>query len=123
MALGTDQWAAQWCIKLEIPFIAAVPTEGQENIWPEESQKKYQWLLERAAEIVIVTPKDSSNQLAPSLSLIMQKRNEWMVDHSDSMLGVFGGYVGGTRNCLEYAKEKGKKIAIINPGDYYKTKT
>ncbi len=120
MALGTDQWAAQWCIKLEIPFVAAIPTEGQDNMWPEASKKKYRWILECAAETVIVTPKDSNSQLAPSLSLVMQKRNEWIVDHSDSMLAVFGGYAGGTRNCLEYAMEKAKKIAIINPGDYYK---
>ncbi|KKM98507.1 hypothetical protein LCGC14_1157220 [marine sediment metagenome] len=121
MALGADQWAAQWCIKLEIPFIAAVPTEGQENMWPEESKKKYQWLLERASTIVIVTPTNPGTKLDLTLSAKMQKRNEWIVDHSDSMLSVFGGYAGGTRNCLEYAKEKEKHIDIINPGDYYKT--
>jgi uncharacterized phage-like protein YoqJ len=119
MALGTDQWAAQWCIKLGIPFIAAIPFENQDNMWPEESKKKYQRILAKATEKIVVVPNCSPENIKQA----MQTRNMWMVDHSDSMLGVFGGSAGGTRNCLEYAKEKEKEIAIINPGDYYKTKT
>lgn len=55
MALGVDQWAANICVKLNIPFIAAVPFEGQENIWPAESKRIYQLLLNKAAEKVIVS--------------------------------------------------------------------
>ena len=41
MALGVDQWAAEVCIKLGVPFVAAVPFRGQELYWPEESRKRY----------------------------------------------------------------------------------
>ena len=33
MALGVDQWAAQICVDLKIPWIAAVPFEEQDLIW------------------------------------------------------------------------------------------
>ena len=48
MALGYDSYAASVCIKLGIPFIAAVPFLGQEKMWPEKSQKAYFKLLENA---------------------------------------------------------------------------
>lgn len=114
MALGADQWAAQWCIQLSIPFVAATPFKGQDRIWPEPSKKKYKYLLNRAEEIEIVS------KTYDNIGEALNSRNKWIVDNSDTMLGVFGGYAGGTKNCLEYAKSKNKKIDIINPGDYYK---
>jgi uncharacterized phage-like protein YoqJ len=117
MAIGVDQFAAQWCVKLNIPFIAAVSFAGQESAWLEEARKKYKWLLTKAEEVVIV----SNGQV--KINDAMNRRNEYIVDHCDTMLGVFGGYAGGTRNCLEYAQKKNKEISIINPGDYYKTRT
>lgn len=114
MALGVDQWAAQWCIKLEIPFMAAIPMKGQEKMWPADSQKKYHWMISKAVAI-------SESKENESIFTAMDDRNKYIVDNSDQMLGVFGGQPGGTRNCLEYAKKKEKHIDIINPGDYYKT--
>jgi uncharacterized phage-like protein YoqJ len=49
MALGTDQWAACAAIELGIPFIAAVPFDGQDSKWPNESRKKFKFLLDSAA--------------------------------------------------------------------------
>lgn len=55
MALGVDSWAANIAIKLDIPFIAAVPFEGHERKWPESSQKTFHKLLSKACEKVIVS--------------------------------------------------------------------
>lgn len=44
MALGVDQIAAYIAYKLKIPFIAAVPFEGQEKAWPFKSQHIYKIL-------------------------------------------------------------------------------
>ena len=115
MAQGVDTYAAQWCIKLNIPFIAAIPNSYQDKVWPTEIKKKYHFLLSKAAEIITVSNDDIDMIEA------LNNRNKWIVDHSDHILGVFGGYTGGTKNCLEYAKEKKKTISIINPGDYYQT--
>lgn len=108
MALGVDQWAANVCIKLGIPFTAAVPFIGQESIWPAESQKTYKRLLAKATEVVIVCP--GGYALAK-----MQTRNEFMVNSCDTLIGVWDGSKGGTGNCIAYAKSINKPIIIIDP--------
>ena len=108
MALGVDQWAANIAIKLGIPFIAAVPFTGQELAWPQPSQKLFNRLLEKAAEVVIVSEGSYS-------AFKMQIRNEWMVDRANKVIAIWDGTKGGTGNCVEYAKSKGKEIIYINP--------
>lgn len=108
MALGVDQWAAEICIELKIPFIAAVPFEGQEKIWPQTSQDRYNALLQKAEEIVYVSePGYAASK--------MQRRNVWMVDNSDTLIAVYDGSGGGTGNCVKYAESISKKIVLINP--------
>lgn len=112
MALGWDQWAAQTCIDLQIPFIAAIPFVGQEKIWPQSSIDIYNVLLQKAIEQVIVCEGGYA-------AWKMQKRNEWMVDRSDIVIACFDGTNGGTANCIRYAKEKNKELIIINPQGRY----
>lgn len=111
MALGVDQWAAEVCIKLGIPFLAAIPFRGQELYWPPESRKKYFELLDKAASVEFVNPGSYA-------SWKMQSRNEWMVNHCDVLIAVFDGTPGGTKNCFDYAVDKEKKIIRINPKDF-----
>jgi len=47
----------------------------------------------------------------------MQRRNEWMVDHSDKVLAVWDGSNGGTGNCVAYARSIGREIIRIDPAD------
>lgn len=110
MALGVDQWAAHIAYKLGIPFIAAVPFEGQEKAWPKQSQMTFHLLLRMASEKVIVSPGDYS-------AAKMQVRNEWMVDHCDKLIAVWDGTSGGTGNCVAYAQKSEKNIIRINPRD------
>lgn len=110
MALGYDQYAAYVCIKLGIPFIAAVPFKEQDKVWPERSKRIYNTLLSKAESIIIV----SSGGYHPSK---MQIRNEWLVDQCDKLLACFDGTSGGTANCIKYAKsiKKSEDIIFINP--------
>jgi uncharacterized phage-like protein YoqJ len=108
MALGVDQWAAHIAYKLGIPFVAAIPFEGQELAWPEASQKTYRILRKLASEEVIVSPGGYSADK-------MQVRNIWMVDNCDSLIAVWDGSKGGTGNCVEYAKSVDRKIYQIDP--------
>lgn len=109
MALGVDQIAAEKCIGLGIPFVAAVPFAGQESKWPERAQADYRRLLAHAAEVVIVSRGGYSFDK-------MHKRNRWIVDHCDRLLSVWNGTLGGTYNCVMYAMKRGWKIGeqIIN---------
>jgi len=108
MALGVDQWAANIAHKLGIPYLAAIPFEGQELAWPEASQKTYRLLRRLASEEVIV----SAGKYSPDK---MQVRNIWMVDHCDALIAVWDGTKGGTGNCVEYAKSINKQIYYIDP--------
>ena len=108
MALGSDQYFASVCIKLGIDWIAAVPFEGQEKAWPQQSQKTYHQLLKRASEIVIVSPGGYSPEK-------MQIRNCWMTDKADQMIAIWDGTKGGTKNCIDYAQSIGKPIYFIDP--------
>jgi uncharacterized phage-like protein YoqJ len=108
MALGVDQWAANIAYKLGIPFVAAIPFEGQELAWPEASQKTYRVLRKLASEEIIVSSGGYSADK-------MQVRNIWMVDNCESLIAVWDGSKGGTGNCVEYAKSVDRKIYQIDP--------
>jgi uncharacterized phage-like protein YoqJ len=108
MAQGVDQWAAHIAHKLGIPFLAAIPFEGQESAWPMASQKTFQNLLKLASEVEIVSPGGYA-------AYKMQVRNEWMCDHCDKLIAIWDGTPGGTGNCVNYAKGKNKEIIFINP--------
>ena len=97
-----------------IPFTAAVPFYGQESMWPESSQEEYNKLLKVAKDVVYICDKG----YAPWK---MQIRNEWMVDHCDTVLALWNGTDGGTANCIRYAQKKNKPI--INLWDHWNVET
>ena len=103
MALGWDQALATAAVELAIPFVAAVPFEGQEARWPESSQREYQALLGHAANVVVVSSGSFSARS-------MQARNEWMVDRCDLLLALYDGSASGTGNCIRYAHESGREV-------------
>jgi uncharacterized phage-like protein YoqJ len=106
MSLGVDQWAAEVCMNMDIPFIAVVPFEGQDSIWPPHSKAKYSWLLSKAAQTIMV----SQGGFEPSK---MQKRNKWMIDRCHQVVAVYNGSAGGTANCLSYAAEIKRPIYYV----------
>lgn len=104
MALGWDQALAIACLELGIPFVAAIPFEGQEGKWPARSQALFRQLREKADEVVVVSSGGYSVEK-------MQIRNVWMVDHCDRVLALWNGTSGGTRNCLDYARSVKKPVS------------
>lgn len=103
MAVGVDQWAAETCVELGIPFVAALPCDAVDSAWPQVSRARYQALLKKATEIVVVSP----GQYKPWK---MQRRNEYLVDHCDLLMAVHDGSSGGTKNTLVYAEQVGRKV-------------
>ncbi len=103
MALGWDQELATAALALGIPLWAAIPFDGQEKAWPEESQEKYHDILQAAHSVTVVC----EGGYAPWK---MQKRNEWMVDKATKMAALWDGSAGGTANCIRYAQKMGKPI-------------
>lgn len=105
MALGWDQAVAQAATELEIPWVAAIPFQGQEERWPTEAQEKYHELLGKSTKVIVVSEGGYSTAK-------FHKRNEWMVDHADVVLALWNGKPSGTANTIEYAKSQG--IQVIN---------
>lgn len=112
MALGVDQLAAEVCIEMNIPFIAAIPFKGQECKWPKRAQEHYNYLLTFAHEAIIVCEGEYSPRK-------MQIRNEWMVDRCQRLIAVYDGSTGGTANCVDYAERKGRRISVIDPTPFF----
>ena len=114
MALGVDTIFAQAAIEARelhphVRFIAAVPCKDQECMWPSTSQRLYHSLLKRADKVVMVSEQRYHNGC-------MQKRNKFMVDHSNMVIAVWNGSrSGGTAHCVNYAKEKAVPTHIIHP--------
>jgi len=109
MAQGFDWAFAVAAYDVGIPFIAAVPCDGQSSPWPKEARAKYDRLLSLAAEVVVVSP-------GPYAPWKMQRRNEWMVTRGDRGLACWDGSPGGTANCIAYARSVGKPVEpVIDP--------
>lgn len=106
MALGFDTAVCMGCVRLDIPFTAAIPFKGQESIWPKEAQRTYHNLLEHAAKVVVVCEGGFE-------AWKLQRRNQWMCDRATDLLALYNGNPrGGTYNCLKYARSK--SLPVVN---------
>lgn len=113
MALGFDQDLAALCMRHKIPFIAAVPFQGQERTWNAAARRDYTRLLAHAREVVYVSPPGYSVKK-------MHVRNEWMVHRigpAGVVLAVWDGSDGGTASCIAIAEARRRRIERINPRD------
>jgi len=123
MALGFDQWAAEICIDLNIPFVAALPCKGQDRYWPTKSQERYKWLLSKAMEIVQVDRQDGyiSTEVPPDVyhPNKMIVRNKWMIDqlnpaNGDKLFALWNGSAkSGTGSTVKMANAKRAGMTVI----------
>ena len=119
MALGVDQWAAWIAVRLGVPFVAAVPFEGQELVWKDaEKRRRYHELLANAVHVhVNNTEEPTAAQRADKRWVrdSMFWRNRWMVQNCDVLLAVWDGSDSGTGNCVRYTEKIGRRIVRIDP--------
>jgi uncharacterized phage-like protein YoqJ len=107
MALGIDQLFTEIAIENNIPFKAYIPCLGQASVWTEKTREKWKNMLEQAEEVVNTSGKINYE---PHM---MQMRNERMVNDCDMIIAVWDGTSGGTKNCIDYAVKKNKRIIYI----------
>ena len=108
MAHGWDMAVAEACVDLGIPFVAAIPFEGQERFWSADLQRHYRRLLRDAVDVVnVLSEHDPLGELCVNIGRDMQRRNEWLVDNADRLSALWNGSASGTGNCVAYAKKVG----------------
>lgn len=112
MALGIDQMCAEMVIALRkknpnITLECAIPCEEQAVNWTEKQRDRYFWIAEHCDKETMLQHHYDKE--------CMLRRNRYMVDNSDIVLAVWNGKSSGTSKTVEYAKEKGKTIFVIDP--------
>lgn len=112
LAIGADTDFASICLDLRdskypnITVEGAVPCPNQDAKWTPTDKRKYQELLKRLDKVTQVSDHYSA--------ACFQKRNEYMIDHSDIVIAVWNGeQKGGTFNSIRYAKKTNKQISFI----------
>lgn len=122
-ALGADQ-CAFWCVHMmkkkypEIKNLIAVPFLNQDKLWPAEQKYWYKKMLYLADEVINVEETggykaDKDTPFGEFSPIKMQKRNEYMVDKSNTLIAVYDGSKGGTANCVRYASRNQMGIMYI----------
>lgn len=114
MALGWDQAVAQACVDLGRPFVACIPIEGQDRLWPRASRDHYWRLMGRADRIVHVWEHDDypMDSFYPNIRDAMHARNRFMVDRARLLLALWDGSPGGTWHAVSYAHVK--RVPVTN---------
>ena len=110
MALGVDTWAAEAVLELKetyanIRLTAVIPCPDQAKSWTKEDQARYQSILSRCDQKIMTSKQ--------YIKGCMQKRNCALVNMCDVLIAVFDGTAGGTKNTVDYAKSKNKRIEIV----------
>lgn len=115
MAIGWDQAIAQAALDLKIPYLAYVPFEGQEKLWPPKSQIYYHYLLNQATATRVCSQGEYS-------AAKMHIRNQMMIDDCNEVVALWDGIKqGGTYAAVQYAR--GKERRIHNAWHMFNTKT
>ena len=109
MALGTDIWAAEKVLRLreELPITltCVLPCRDQDARWSEEAKRRYAAVLEQCDEKILLQESYTPD--------CFNRRNRYMVDHSQLLLAVHDGSPGGTRYTIEYALRQRRDVLVL----------
>ncbi|MGN0563750.1 MAG: SLOG family protein [Candidatus Heritagella sp.] len=112
MAIGIDMYAAEIVLDLKksypgITLESVIPCESQAMKWSETLRNRYFRIVAQCDHETRIQMKYTPD--------CMDKRNRYMVDHSDIVIAVWSGKPSGTGKTVRYALDKGKMVVVINP--------
>lgn len=119
MALGTDMFAAEIVLKLkekfrDITLTAILPCRTQAARWNNEAIARYENILAKCDKVIVL-----QDEYTPSC---MNKRNLYMVEHSDCAIAVWSGTEGGTANTIRFATDRHLPVTVLDPTTFGKYK-
>lgn len=120
MAQGTDLLCGKVIADLRkenqsINLISVIPHAEHGKLLYGKSKEEYDYVLNNSTNYKIISPIYTS--------ACMHQRNKFMVDNSDCVIAVYSGEKGGTKNTVDYAMKKGKRILRIYPATLKLKKT
>ncbi len=113
MALGIDTLFAIAVLTLKknnnnIKLHCAIPCTNHSSRWRKESVRVYNKIIKSADKVVIVTNR-------PYKPMLMQIRNQYMVDLANHAIAVWDRTPGGTANCVKYIRSKKVPVDVYTP--------
>lgn len=103
MALGVDQWAAEFCINKNIPFEAYLAFSEQHSLWTPSEQSHYKNLLSKASKIHVISPSNTPHSYL--------KRDDLLAKDADFCIAIFNGdHHTGTGYTIRKVKSLNKQV-------------
>ena len=93
-----------------IKIIVVVPFIGYDSKWPDQSKHRLKKLIQNANDSIVISHSADVSSY--------KKRNYYMVDHAEYIIGVFDNQKklrSGTAQTVNYALHQGKVITLIHP--------
>lgn len=116
-AIGSDLLAAEVILELkrkyehrELVHYLCLPCLNHCAKWRQEDIIRLE-RIKMDSTVVYVSER-------PYFSGCMQIRNKYMVDSGAVLIAVYDGQSGGTRNTVQYALQKQRKIVTIRPREF-----
>ena len=116
MAEGTDCYCAQIILELrkENPALklhCVLPCRNQADKWSASAQKRYWSILQCADSVSYVSQEYRQG--------CMLERNQRLVESAAILMAVYNGeWRGGTAATVRYAQKLGRRLIVLNPGDF-----
>lgn len=94
----------------DIKIVVVVPFIGYDSKWPDQSRHRLKKLIQNANDSIVISHSADVSSY--------KKRNYYMVDHAEYIIGVFDNQKklrSGTAQTVNYALRNGKAITLIHP--------
>lgn len=115
LAQGVDQWFAEVCRDLSIPYIAYIPFPAQERVWPSDVQDHYRRLVADASDVHIGPPASTK----PDVIAALHRRNSDMVSRCQAAIAVWNGSAGGTADAVRKLTDLGRPLLRLDPRESF----
>lgn len=111
LARGIDLIAGELVLDFKrndprIELVAAVPYRAQPKNLHSLEKFTYGCLINEAAEIIYISEEYTKG--------CMQKRNQFMIDHSSRLIAAVSSYKSGTGQTIRLAEKAGIEVHVIN---------
>ena len=115
MAVGVDLWAVELVLELKekypnITLEAAVPCRTQAARWSIKDKERYERLLLLCDKVTVLQEQYTAD--------CMQKRNIYMVEKADYVIGIWNRKPSGTGKTIQYAIDNGKPVYYVDVNDF-----